>query len=569
MKNKKWLSALVGLVLVLALGFTVVACESDTTGGDDGGDTTVAVTGVELSRNSATLEVGGTLELTATVTPDNATDKEVSWASSAPSVATVEGGTVTAVSVGTASITATAGGINATCLVTVEETGISVATVEELFDAVETAEEGAIIRLTADSYAIDENLHITKSLTLVGNGKTVIEKGTGTWTPDSKGRTSLITIDSASDVTIRNLTVQGAASIGSNYAHGINVYNSTNVTIENVTAQDNDGVGVLVQNSSVSLANVQTSGNGWGGVNVDTGDATNETSLTVDEETSFAETLAIYSDSEAMSEEIAVDLPDSYHGAKITVFGEERYVWTQDETLTEGSFVVNNFADMQSAVSSVQEGAAVYVGGEFELTAPTVLDKAITVKGVEGNKLTIKGTVYAFNMQSGGATLDGLNIEKTDKTQGEGGQNLNLVLMGTDSSVVNCTFKGCYEDGDGEVVRAIAQVAGSENILIEGNTFEALRQPAYLEGSGIVRNNTVIGTRGFVVTANATVELSGNTFENNAVDIAIIPNNQDTNNYKGETVALSAANNNCYVENQPEGVYCNDGQTENQIVAQD
>ena len=79
MKNKKWLSALVGLVLVLALGFTVVACESDTTGGDDGGDTTVAVTGVELSQNSATLEVGGTLELTATVTPDNATDKEVSW----------------------------------------------------------------------------------------------------------------------------------------------------------------------------------------------------------------------------------------------------------------------------------------------------------------------------------------------------------------------------------------------------------------------------------------------------------------------------------------------------------
>ena len=84
-----------------------------------------------------------------------------------------------------------------------------------------------------------------------------------------------------------------------------------------------------------------------------------------------------------------------------------------------------------------------------------------------------------------------------------------------------------------------------------------------------MRNNTVIGTRGFVVTANATAELSGNTFENNAVDIAIIPNNQDTNNYEGKTVALSAANNNCYVENQPEGVYCNDGQTENKIVAQD
>ena len=61
-----------------------------------------------------------TRELTATVMPDNADDKTVLWSSSNASVATVDNnGTVTAVSKGTATITAQAGDKQATCLVTV------------------------------------------------------------------------------------------------------------------------------------------------------------------------------------------------------------------------------------------------------------------------------------------------------------------------------------------------------------------------------------------------------------------------------------------------------------------
>ena len=82
----------------------------------------VAVTGITLDQE-ATILVGNTKTLTATITPGNATDKSVTWTSSDESVATVgEDGTVSAVAEGDATITATANGgenITATCAVTV------------------------------------------------------------------------------------------------------------------------------------------------------------------------------------------------------------------------------------------------------------------------------------------------------------------------------------------------------------------------------------------------------------------------------------------------------------------
>ena len=82
---------------------------------------TMPVSGVALDKTSAELQVGKTLTLTSTVTPDNATDKAVAWTSSNDAVATVDAnGVVTAKAEGTATITATAGGKTATCTVTVK-----------------------------------------------------------------------------------------------------------------------------------------------------------------------------------------------------------------------------------------------------------------------------------------------------------------------------------------------------------------------------------------------------------------------------------------------------------------
>ena len=87
---------------------------------DGTGDVTYEVTGVSLNKSTTTLTVGGSETLTATITPDKAASAKVTWESSDPNVATVTDGVVTAVAPGTATITATAGDISATCTVTVE-----------------------------------------------------------------------------------------------------------------------------------------------------------------------------------------------------------------------------------------------------------------------------------------------------------------------------------------------------------------------------------------------------------------------------------------------------------------
>ena len=83
----------------------------------------VKVDAIELSESEKTVFVGDTFTITATVKPDNAWNRTVTWSSSDPSIATVdENGTVTAIAEGEAIITAeSADGVTAECKVTVEK----------------------------------------------------------------------------------------------------------------------------------------------------------------------------------------------------------------------------------------------------------------------------------------------------------------------------------------------------------------------------------------------------------------------------------------------------------------
>ena len=110
---KKLLKTFLCLLCAIALGATFAAC----------GPTAAEVTGVTLDKTQLYLTAGGTATLTATVEPDNAADKTLSWSSSDTTVATVNAGMVTAVKSGTAVITVTAnsGQKSATCTVTVLE----------------------------------------------------------------------------------------------------------------------------------------------------------------------------------------------------------------------------------------------------------------------------------------------------------------------------------------------------------------------------------------------------------------------------------------------------------------
>ena len=113
---------------------------------DDGGKTVncsivvtapVAVTGVSLDQSTATLSNGGTLQLTATVTPSNATNKQVTWSVDNDKCTVSSTGLVECVSSGTGTsvitVTTVDGGYTATCTITivagpellVDSTGIS------------------------------------------------------------------------------------------------------------------------------------------------------------------------------------------------------------------------------------------------------------------------------------------------------------------------------------------------------------------------------------------------------------------------------------------------------------
>lgn len=93
----------------------------------------VNVTDVSLDRTELTLTEGETETLTATVRPDNADNRKVTWSSDKTEVATVDGaGRVTAVKAGEAVVTVTTedGGKTATCKVTVKAKAVPVTGVE-------------------------------------------------------------------------------------------------------------------------------------------------------------------------------------------------------------------------------------------------------------------------------------------------------------------------------------------------------------------------------------------------------------------------------------------------------
>lgn len=105
--------------------------EGDNGEGNEGGeeeeeDPVIAVTGINIEKWSVSITVGQSTTIVATVTPEDATNKNVIWASENTDVATVDSqGKVKGIKAGTAKITATTedGGFSSHCSVKVVETG--------------------------------------------------------------------------------------------------------------------------------------------------------------------------------------------------------------------------------------------------------------------------------------------------------------------------------------------------------------------------------------------------------------------------------------------------------------
>ena len=106
-------------------------------------------TSIVLNKTSASLKANETLTLVATVLPENATDKSVTWKSSNEAVATVDAnGMVTAVAVGEATITATTAdgsNLSASCKVTVVSSLAQSITLDKTDVSLEVTETATLV----------------------------------------------------------------------------------------------------------------------------------------------------------------------------------------------------------------------------------------------------------------------------------------------------------------------------------------------------------------------------------------------------------------------------------------
>ncbi len=162
----------------------------------------VAVESVTLDKSSLELNEGETATLTATVKPDNASDKTVTWSSSKTSVATVDAnGKVTAVAEGTATITAKAGDKTATCSVTVKKNTVAVESVTLDKSSLELTEgETATLTATvkpdnATNKTVTWSSDKTSVATVDANGKvTAVAEGTATITAKAGDKTATCSV---------------------------------------------------------------------------------------------------------------------------------------------------------------------------------------------------------------------------------------------------------------------------------------------------------------------------------------------------------------------------------------
>ena len=445
--------------------------------------------------------------------------------------------------------------------------------------AINAADPGDTIRVAPGTYS--ENLNVRKSINLIGTDMATV-------IIDATTYTAYGIYVKADDVSFSNFTFMAPTTVNT-HTYGFKVENSSNINLSNITVLESNrtgvdlhtvigavidsvvvqgtksGVGIALTNSEdVMVTNTTTNGNAWGGIAI----FTSGENIVIGAGNEFD---VLYT--QAASELPSLDLGAS--GIQYKVIDTARPTFTfyfldfevaasfAAEAATtvlsnlDGTefYVVENMS-MQAAIVAASAGDTINIAaGDYSITETVVVNKAVTVRGPVDltAKITTTGGNAVFTL-SAAATLENIYIHKTDKSN-----QAFVRITANGSTVKNSKFEGQYVQGDSEVVRAILPNA-STDFTITGNFFESIRQPAYLQGSGNVSENFVNNTRGWVVCVDHDVTFTNNSFGENAVDIAIIANNQTHSDYFTDVVAISLANNGAFVENQLLGISAKDGE---------
>ena len=167
-----------GKITALKSGKATITAKSGTCSADCVVTISVNTESIILDKTTLSLAVGESAILTATVKPDDATDKTVTWSSSDESVAKVDNGKVTAVKSGKATVTAKCGGKTAECVVTVT-VPVSSITLDKTTLSLAIGESATLIATVKPDDATDKTvvwLSSDESIAKVDNGKVMALK---------------------------------------------------------------------------------------------------------------------------------------------------------------------------------------------------------------------------------------------------------------------------------------------------------------------------------------------------------------------------------------------------------
>ena len=369
--------------------------------------------------------------------------------------------------------------------------------------ALKDANDGDTIKLKTDitvtSTGSKNNapgINITKAITLDGNEKTI--KPAGEFTNEN----SLIGItgakgDDTTPVVIKNLTLDGTNT--TNVKHALNLYESTGVVIENVTAKDAKGYGLVLNSSEAVVKSMDISGYTWGAVNVDA-KSSQDSSLVI-EDGNFSGLYSIKVDhtqgngssdvtvkggtftgmlSEAEEDSLSITggvydtITDitKYLPAGITSTTDENgnIIVSVDPTVHENSIRVGytwytTEDELKELIKNgIPAGATVEVYGKVNIPFSTGISKenGSIVEGyfvVDTDNVTIKGmtedaTLYTSEIHPNGTwgsqsfmlitgdnvTLEGLTI-MPQATTDDGETNKTIEFVGNTLNMHNCTVK--------------------------------------------------------------------------------------------------------------------------------
>ena len=429
----------------------------------------IAVEGISLNRTSAALVEGETLTLVATVTPDNATDKTVTWSSSNAAVAAVDAtGKVTAVTVGAATITAKAGEITATCVVTVEKKIIPV--------------EGISLNRTSAALVEGETLTLVATVTPDNaTDKTVTwsSSNTAVATVDAAGKVTAVAVGTANitaltgdktatcEVTVEKKVI-AVEGISLNRTSAALVEGESLTLVATVTPEDATDKTVTWSSSNAAVAAVDATGKvtavaaGKATITAKAGDKTAICEVTVEKKVIPVEGISLNRISAALVEGESLTLVATVTPEDAT---DKSVIWSSSNTAVA-------IVDATGKVTAKSVGTATITALAGDKTATcevTVNKKVIDVEGISldvtsveltcGDSLIIVATVYPED-----ATDKTVQWSSSNEAVACVTSDGTVVALSVGSAIITATSNG-YE---ASCVVVVSEVNGISFVLVDG-----------------------------------------------------------------------------------------------------